>query len=132
MEALRDQRGLPWLDDLAHDLRYGLRALRRNRAYTAIIVLVLALGIGANVLIFSMINVVLLLRFPYRLRSACVQPANNFLAIHRASLARCGPSTSDPAMAPSNSTTRARAVAFGSFTPAAFVHSRKRSANHSR
>src|SRR5687767_6186125 len=29
-EALRDQRGLPWLDDLARDLRYGLRALRRN------------------------------------------------------------------------------------------------------
>src|SRR2546426_7986985 len=65
MEALRDQRGLPWLDDLARDLRYGLRALRRNPAYTAIIVLVLALGIGANALIFSMINVVLLMRFPY-------------------------------------------------------------------
>src|SRR5439155_20781069 len=61
-----------------------------------------------------------------------VQPANNLLAIHRASLARCGPSTSDPATAPSNNTTSARAVAFGSFTPAAVVHSRKRSANHSR
>lgn len=57
------------------------------------------------------------------------QPANNFLAIHRASLARCGPSTSDPATAPSNSTTRARAVAFASFTPAAAVHSTKRSAS---
>ena len=68
----------------------------------------------------------------FRSRLARVQPANNFLAIHRASLARCGPSTSDPATAPSNSTTRARAVAFGSFTPAAVVHSRKRSANHSR
>ena len=65
-------------------------------------------------------------------QSAHVQPANNFLANHRASLARCGPSTSDPATAPSNSTTSARAVAFGSFTPAAFVHSRKRSMNHSR
>jgi hypothetical protein len=41
-----------------------------------------------------------------------VQPANNFLAIHRASLARCGPSTSDPATAPSNSTISARAVVF--------------------
>jgi AraC-like DNA-binding protein len=60
------------------------------------------------------------------------QPANNFLASHRASVARCGPSTSEPAMAPSKSTIRARAVAFASFTPAAFVHSRKRSANHSR
>jgi hypothetical protein len=63
---------------------------------------------------------------------ARVQPANNFLAIHRASIARCGPSTSDPATAPSNSTTRARAVAFASFTPAAVVHSRKRSVNHAR
>jgi hypothetical protein len=64
--------------------------------------------------------------------SVRVQPANNFLASHRASLARCGPSTSDPATAPSKSTISARAVAFASFTPAAFVHSRKRSANHSR
>jgi hypothetical protein len=63
---------------------------------------------------------------------ARVQPANNFLAIHRASRARCGPSTSDPATAPSNSTTRARAVASASFTPAAVVHSRKRSVNHAR
>lgn len=61
-----------------------------------------------------------------------LQPANNFLAIHRASFARCGPSTSDPATAPSNSTISARAVAFASFTPAAIVHSRKRSVNHSR
>ena len=45
--------------------------------------------------------------------SARVQPASNFLAIHRASPARCGPSTSDPATAPSKSTIRARAVAFG-------------------
>src|SRR5947208_2178951 len=65
-------------------------------------------------------------------RLAAFQPANNFLAIHRASRARCGPSTSAPATAPSNSTTSARAVAFGSFTPAAVVHSRKRSANHAR
>jgi hypothetical protein len=69
---------------------------------------------------------------PIGSEKAHVQPANNFLANHRASLARCGPSTSDPATAPSNSTTSARAVAFGSFTPAAFVHSRKRSMNHSR
>jgi D-3-phosphoglycerate dehydrogenase / 2-oxoglutarate reductase len=61
-----------------------------------------------------------------------VQPANSFLAIHRASLARFAPSISDAAIAPSNSTTSARAIACASFTPAAFVHSRNRSANHSR
>jgi|tagenome__1003787_1003787.scaffolds.fasta_scaffold20914284_2 hypothetical protein len=61
-----------------------------------------------------------------------LQPANNFLAIHRASRARCGPSISDPATAPSNSTTSARAIAFASFTPAAAVHSKKRFVNHSR
>ena len=63
---------------------------------------------------------------------AGVQAANNFLATHRASLARCGPSTSEPARAPSNNTMSARAVAFASLAPPAVVHSRNRSANHAR
>jgi hypothetical protein len=35
MEALRDQRGLPWLDDLARDMRYGLRTLRSSPVFNA-------------------------------------------------------------------------------------------------
>ena len=64
MEAVRDQRGLPWLDDLARDLRYGLRALRRNPMFASVAVLTLALGIGANTAIFSMADAVLFRTLP--------------------------------------------------------------------
>src|SRR5215510_12240135 len=53
------------METLRQDVRYAFRMLRRHPAHTAIVVLVLAFGIGANVLIFSVINVVLLMRFPY-------------------------------------------------------------------
>jgi predicted permease len=64
MEAVRDQRGLPWLDDLARDLRYGLRALRRNPMFASVAMLTLALGIGANTAIFSLADAVLLRTLP--------------------------------------------------------------------
>ena len=44
MDTLRDQRGLPWLDELGRDVRYGLRTLRRDPSFTAVALLTLALG----------------------------------------------------------------------------------------
>ena len=65
-EAVRDQRGLPWLESLAADVTYAWRALRHSPAFTAIVVVTLALGIGANSAIFSVVRGVLLKPLPHR------------------------------------------------------------------
>ena len=92
MERMRDQRGLPWLEDLLQDVRFGVRMLRRSPGFTAVALVTLTLAIGANTAIFSLVDPLMFRDLPVRDPRSLVQftwlypgdPPLNMFSLHDA------------------------------------------------
>src|SRR5262249_2294056 len=73
-ESTRAAWGFVWLEELAPDLRYGCRALRKSPGFAAVAILPAGLGIGANTSIFSVVQAVMMHPLPYRDADRLVVP----------------------------------------------------------
>jgi predicted permease len=73
-ERSRDQWSFPSLESLLQDVRYGLRQLRRSPGFTAVAIFTLALGIGANTTMFTLINAAFLKKLPVERPDELVMP----------------------------------------------------------
>ena len=83
-EHQRAARGLPWLDVLLQDLRYTFRTLGRDSGFATISILIRALGIGANIVVFSVVDTILLRPLPF--------PEANRLVRIAPKVSKCGAS----------------------------------------
>jgi putative ABC transport system permease protein len=82
-EACRDIRPLRWLDEFARDVRLGFRSLRRDRVFAASVTIILALGIGTSVTMFSVLNAVVLRPLPYSRPGELVRISTHLVAQNR-------------------------------------------------
>src|SRR5258705_246138 len=97
------------LETLFQDIRYGIRGLIHRPGFTVIAVVTLALGIGANTAIFSVVNTVLLRPLPYREPDSLVMIWGNFRSLN---MMRLGASAAEFADFKSQSTVFAELAAF--------------------
>jgi predicted permease len=89
-EVHRDLRSFPWLEDARRDIQYALRSLKRTPGFAAVVILTLALAIGAATAIFSVTEVALLRPVPYEKPEEIVA-----VAVSKSFTQRLGPSASD-------------------------------------